>query len=660
MNIYKDISNLPKLNKPVITIGSFDGVHLGHRNLIRRIVQIAKEIGGEATLITFHPHPRVIIDPDSVEMLTTLEEKLSILKSLKVDNVIVVPFNLAFAQQAPEEYIEKFILEKINPACIIIGYDHKFGLNRQGDIHMLKQYEDRIEHGIVEISKKEIDSITISSSKIRAFLKSGDLLKANELLDYKYILSGTVVQGDKIGRQIDYPTANIKLSTSTKLIPKPGIYAAKCQVDGTVHNGMLYIGYRPTVSEALELKIEIHLFDFDQDIYGQEVMLSLYAHIREDKKLNSLEELKSALDQDKQAVEAFFEGQDDYTETGCHEVGLVILAYNSYERLESFLPAISDSYSEPFDIYVIDNNSDDDSISLIEDWFPEVRVIQLSQNYGFAEGYNRGLAQIDNRYLALVNDDVQITTNWLNPIIEQMKKDKTVGACMPTVLSYHNKQYYEYAGAAGGMIDNLNIPFCRGRVLNILEQQEDNYTDTAEIFWASGAAIVTRKDIFTLFEGFDKDYFAHQEEIDYCWRIKNAGYQILQIANSQVYHVGGSSLDYDNPKKAYLNFRNNHWTMMKNETSSRVLWILFIRIITDLASSVIYILQGKFKHFITVWKALGNAYLNAPKYINKRKRVAALIAQHSIGEPNTEGRYPFSLLIQYYLFKKKTFKALTE
>jgi riboflavin kinase/FMN adenylyltransferase len=658
MRIFRDINTLPEFKNGVATIGSFDGVHLGHRQLIRRIVQMAREIDGESIMITFHPHPRAIIDPENVKLLTTLEEKIQILKTLKVDNLVVVPFDLSFSQQPPEQYIEDFLIKKINPKGLVIGYDHRFGKDRRGDINLLFDYQSHFPQGIKEISKKEIQNIAISSSKVRNYLQDGQIEEANSLLDYYYMLTGTVVSGDKIGREIGYPTANIKINSSQKLIPSTGIYAARAQVDGSVYNGMLYIGTRPTVDDTETTKIEINLFDFDQNIYDKEMTISIYAFIREDMHLDSLDALQVQLGKDKRAALEYFSQLDSYSRKEVSKVAIAILSYNSRERLESFLPSVSESLGDKFETYVIDNASDDDTVEFVQEWFPEIHTIQFGSNYGYAKGYNKAIEQIDSKYLVLLNDDVMVTPNWLSPIIKLMEEDASIGACMPSILDYELKTHYEYAGAAGGLIDKYGVPYCKGRIFDQIERVNPDYNSEEEVFWASGAAIVVRSDMFINLEGFDESFFAHQEEIDLCWRMKNAGYKVMSVPQSIVYHVGGSSLAYDNPKKTYLNVRNNHWMIIKNHQDSNLLSILLPRIIQDKLGAVYLMLTGHFKKGIAVFKGLTHAYLSIGKKLTKRKQIKHLVNKYAIGTRNMIGKSRFSITYRYYVRNQRTVEKL--
>lgn len=301
MQVLRDINNLPDLTGSVITIGTFDGVHTGHHEIIKKITDTAKAINGKSVIITFHPHPRHIIAPESpVYYLTTLEEKLRILERYQVDVVVVVPFSREFSEIEAEDYAEKFLIGKFNPAIIVFGYDHKFGKDRSGDIHLLKKIAANYSIKIEEISAHVIDTLTVSSSKIRRFLKEGDILDANELLGYNYEISGPVIKGDQIGRTLGFPTANIYVEDSNKLIPADGVYITKVQIKNVAKSyfGLLNIGNRPTFNKT-EKRIEVHLLDFDKTIYGESITVQFLHYIRKDKKFDSVGELVTAMENDK-------------------------------------------------------------------------------------------------------------------------------------------------------------------------------------------------------------------------------------------------------------------------------------------------------------------------------------------------------------------------
>ncbi len=287
-----------------------------------------------------------------------------------------------------------------------------------------------------------------------------------------------------------------------------------------------------------------------------------------------------------------------------HKVAVVILNWNGQKHLEMFLPSVvAHSAIEGVGIYVADNGSTDNSVEFLKLEYPQINLIILDKNYGYTGGYNRALAQIDAEYFVLLNSDVEVTPNWIEPIIQFMDKDKKVAACQPKILSYSNREYFEYAGAAGGFIDKYGYPFCRGRILNSFEKDEGQYNDTAEIFWATGACLFVRADLFKLTGGLDDNFFAHMEEIDLCWRLKNMGYKIYYLSSSTVYHLGGGSLSNNSPKKLYLNYRNNLFLLHKNLPIKRKFIIIFARLILDGFSALVYLISFKFAFFTAVFNA---------------------------------------------------------
>ena len=299
MRVFRDLNELPVFKNSVVTIGTFDGVHLGHQKLIERIKLLSEKISGESILVTFHPHPRIVINPEekSLRLLNTTDEKVALLERFGVDNVVIVPFSRAFSEQSAEEYISSFLVKDFNPKYIVIGYDHKFGKNRSGDFKLLEKMKEQFGYEMLEISKETLDDIEISSTKIRAALSQGDIRLANELLGHHYSLSGTVVRGFQNGRKLGFPTANIQVSDEYKLIPKTGIYAVYVLYGGKRYNGMLSIGFNPTF-EGKEQTIEVNILDFDKDIYGESLTLEFVDFIRSEKKFDSLEALVNEIKND--------------------------------------------------------------------------------------------------------------------------------------------------------------------------------------------------------------------------------------------------------------------------------------------------------------------------------------------------------------------------
>ena len=284
------------------------------------------------------------------------------------------------------------------------------------------------------------------------------------------------------------------------------------------------------------------------------------------------------------------------------KLAIVILNWNGKSWLEKFLPSVM-QFSGNAAIYVIDNQSTDDSVSFLNMNFPDVKIVLNDKNYGFAEGYNEGLKKIDSEIYCLLNSDVEVTENWTTPILELFEKNSEIAAIQPKILSYTEKTKFEFAGAAGGFIDNLGYPYCRGRIFDDLEIDNQQYDNESEIFWASGCALFIRSKDFWEQNGFDKRFFAHQEEIDLCWRLKNSGRKIFYTYKSVVYHVGGGTLNKQNPKKTFLNFRNNLTMMLKNLPFPNLIWILFLRLILDGIAGIYFGFKNGFAHIWAVVKA---------------------------------------------------------
>lgn len=666
MRVFHDLKNLPTFQNAVLTIGSFDGVHSGHQKILEKINQLARAVEGESIVLTFHPHPRLVIypDDDSLKLITTIDEKILLLERYGVDNVVVVPFTLEFSQLTADEYIETFLLDKFHPRYIVIGYDHRFGANRQGDINYLKSYSERAEYEVVEIEKQEVDNLDVSSTKIRTALDAGDVKRASRLLNHYFMLSGTVVHGQKIGHSIGFPTANLEIGNTHKLIPPDGIYAVYVLHNKQRYKGMLYIGSRPTLKEHDNRTIEVNIFDFHKNIYGDKIRLELVDYIRGDMEFEDLESLKEQLDKDRDTtLEWLQHTEEDFTQwqqpEQQPEVAVVILNYNGKPYLERFLPFLQRSSYPNFKIYVADNGSTDDSIPFLKQYHPTVQLVDLKENHGFAKGYNLALQQIKADYYVLLNSDVEVTPGWIEPIIELMERDPTVAACQPKILDYNRREYFEYAGAAGGWIDYLGYPFCRGRIFAITEKDVGQYDVTQEIFWASGAALFIRAQLFHNIGGFDADFFAHSEEIDLCWRLKRAGYKIMVRPRSVVYHVGGGTLNYTTPRKTFLNFRNSLFMLTKNEPGRKLLWLLPLRAILDGLAGVLFLTQGKFAHIRAIVQAHGEFYTHFRYFWKKRYYYQDCIDKTSISlEPNQAAIYSNSIVWQYYAKGKRFFKNL--
>ncbi|HPR29741.1 MAG TPA: bifunctional riboflavin kinase/FAD synthetase [Chitinophagales bacterium] len=309
MQVHRSLDHLPNFRNAVITIGTFDGVHHGHQAIIKSIVEDARSLQGESIIITFHPHPRNIIRPEqTLFCLSTIQEKLELLEKLGVDHVVVVPFSREFSEMSASEYVEDFLLAKFHPKRIVIGYDHKFGRDRSGDIHLLRQLAEAAGVEVAEIGQQQIEDITVSSTRIRKYLQEGDVATAATLLGYQYTFSGVVVRGDGIGRTLGYPTANLLAGDDQKLIPGNGIYVCRVQLPGDVrlYGGMMSIGTRPTF-DGQDTRIEVHIFDISKDLYGDRLRVEMLERIRGEEKFASADELMAAMQQDEQASRALLE-----------------------------------------------------------------------------------------------------------------------------------------------------------------------------------------------------------------------------------------------------------------------------------------------------------------------------------------------------------------
>ncbi|MBK6984492.1 MAG: bifunctional riboflavin kinase/FAD synthetase [Bacteroidetes bacterium] len=301
MRIYHHISELSNLTNSIVTIGTFDGVHLGHQQIIKRLVELKKKQGGEIVLFTFAPHPRKVLFPEQsdLKLITTTLEKCELLQQFGVDHVLVYPFTKAFSQMQAQDYISDIIAKGLKTKTLVIGYDHRFGSNREGNIETLKQFASTHQFNVEEIPAQEINQLNISSTRIRKAIDEGDVKTANEFLGYSFFVTGTVIKGKQLGRTIGYPTANIFVEDADKLIPKIGVYAVNVILDGITYKGMLNVGTNPTTDADHKIKIEVNIFDFDKDIYGETLKVEFVKWIRNEEKFANLDELKQALANDK-------------------------------------------------------------------------------------------------------------------------------------------------------------------------------------------------------------------------------------------------------------------------------------------------------------------------------------------------------------------------
>ena len=334
-------------------------------------------------------------------------------------------------------------------------------------------------------------------------------------------------------------------------------------------------------------------------------------------------------------------------ETHKIKTAVVILNWNGKHWLDKFLANVI-GFSPEAEVVIADNNSTDDSVNYLQKYYPSIRIIQNDGNYGYAKGYNLALQKIDAEYFILLNSDIQVTEDWINPIIKLMDKDQSISACQPKILDYHNKKKFEYAGASGGFIDSLGYPFCRGRVFDYLEEDKGQYNDSREIFWATGACLFVRASHYFEVNGLDEDFFAHQEEIDLCWRFKNKGYKVFVEPKSEVYHVGGGTLNVGSPFKTHLNFRNNLYMLFKNLPLSSLFIIIPIRLILDGIAAFTFInKENVIKHVVSIAKAHFCFYFKIPSLIRKRKYISQ--------KNNLTGKMKWSLIVKSKIRRFKEF-----
>lgn len=329
-----------------------------------------------------------------------------------------------------------------------------------------------------------------------------------------------------------------------------------------------------------------------------------------------------------------------------NKIAVVILNWNGADLLRQFLPSVI-QYSPEATIYVADNASTDNSIEVLQEKFPTVKIIQNTVNFGFAKGYNEALKVVEEPILALVNSDIEVTENWLTPILSQFEIEPNTTIIQPKILDFKKKTHFEYAGAAGGFIDKYGFPFCRGRIFETIEDDKGQYDDIIEIFWATGACFFIRNEVFKKLNGFDEDFFAHQEEIDLCWRVQNLNYKIKYNGKSIVYHVGGATLKTGSPQKTFLNFRNSLWMMTKNLPKKKLLSRIFIRMVLDGIAGIKFLFDGNPKHLWAILKSHFYFYFFLPKFLKKRDNIN-LTKYYKIN----------SIVYSYYLKKRQQFSKL--
>ncbi|MGI9530415.1 glycosyltransferase family 2 protein [Lutimonas sp.] len=331
------------------------------------------------------------------------------------------------------------------------------------------------------------------------------------------------------------------------------------------------------------------------------------------------------------------------------KIAIVILNWNGRDLLEKFLPSVVKYSLDDAEVYVADNNSSDDSVSFLKEHFPQVKIVQNKINGGYAKGYNDALQHINADVYALVNSDIEVTKDWLKPIKAVFEANTSTAIIQPKLLDFKDKSKFEYAGAGGGFVDFMGYPFCRGRVFMDLETDQEQFNDVADIFWASGACFFIKSDIYHELGGFDEEYFAHQEEIDLCWRVQNEGHHIKYVGRSEVYHVGGATLKESNPHKTYLNFRNSLFTIAKNVPKRFVFIVIFFRLLLDGVAGIKFIIELRPVHTWAIIKAHISFYWHLRKMLKKRR---------ALSFKQTNYFYCFSIVWEHFIKRKKKFSQI--
>ena len=334
------------------------------------------------------------------------------------------------------------------------------------------------------------------------------------------------------------------------------------------------------------------------------------------------------------------------------KVAVIILNWNGKKWLETFLPSVAQTSYPAAEIWITDNGSTDDSVAFVRAQYPQFKVLELDKNYGFTEGNNKSLPHIDAPFYVLLNSDVEVSPNWLEPLVECITADDSIAAVQPKLLAYHAKNHFEHAGGAGGMMDMLGYPLCRGRVFDTVEEDKGQFETPAEIFWATGACCLVRKSVSDEIGLFEPDYFAHMEEIDFCWRAKNKGYKIFYAPKSKVWHVGGGTLHKSNPRKTYLNIRNSLSTLVRNLPTQWIIPMVFARLCLDGVFGVVLMLKGDFPNIWAILRAHFAFYAQVPKWLRMRK---SLWAGQKLTLPQT-GMLNKSVVWGYFVRGKKVFQ----
>jgi len=333
---------------------------------------------------------------------------------------------------------------------------------------------------------------------------------------------------------------------------------------------------------------------------------------------------------------------------------IVILNWNGEKYLQQFLPILTKFTPDPdIEIIVADNASTDSSLQVMRNYFPEIRTIVLDRNYGFAGGYNKALEQVEADYYVLLNSDVEVTDNWLQPLLSFMNENENVAACQPKIRSYYNRTSFEHAGASGGFIDQFGFPFCRGRIFGVVEEDKGQYDDNIDVFWATGACLMVRSKVFWKVGGLDSEFFAHMEEIDLCWRLKSRGYRVVCVPGSIVYHIGGGTLHVDSPHKIYLNFRNNLLLLYKNLPNDLLKRVMLWRLFFDYSAALQFVVTGRIQNAKSIFRARSDYKKMLPDFLEKRNENILYSTNLNIAEI-----YLDSIVLKYFLQNKKTYSSL--
>lgn len=343
----------------------------------------------------------------------------------------------------------------------------------------------------------------------------------------------------------------------------------------------------------------------------------------------------------------------DTVQTPIPKLAIVVLSYNGKDLLGKFLPPILETRTDYAKVFVVDNASTDGTYEYLQEHFKEVNVIRLTVNKGFTNGYVESLPFIEAEYYVLISSDVEVSPGWIDPVIQLMDSDKTIGICQPKIKSYNQKTHFEYSGAAGAYIDRYGYPFCRGRIFFTVEEDKGQYQDNREVFWCSGACMFIRSEVYHGIGGFDNEYYAHMEDIDLSWRAKNAGYKVMVCPQAEVFHVGGHIISYGSPGKIFRNYKNGLIMMVKNMTTGNIWGRLIFRLLLDNIAAIRALLTGNIREYKAIFKAHLQFYSGLRHWFRKRKQ-----AKKAVNNPNRSGIYNHSIVWQYFIAKKDSFDKL--